>query len=132
MSISESSSDGTGRSGAEGGGSEVTEASERSPGTAAAERTIGKIDRIEERIVRIPFVSPFSTSTATWAVKEALLLRIEGDGFTGWGECVADPDPFYAPETTTSASHIIRQFLLPLLESSYRPARARSAARADR
>jgi len=95
----------------------VTEASERSPGTAAAERTIGKIDRIEERTVRIPFISPFSTSTATWAVKQALLLRIEGDGFTGWGECVADPDPFYAPETTTSASHIIRQFLLPLLES---------------
>ncbi|MGK2855805.1 MAG: o-succinylbenzoate synthase [Thermoanaerobaculia bacterium] len=95
----------------------MTEASERSAGSAAAERAIGKIDRIEERIVRIPFVSPFSTSTATWAVKEALLLRVEGGGFTGWGECVADPDPFYSPETTTSASHIIREFLLPLVVS---------------
>jgi O-succinylbenzoate synthase len=33
-----------------------------------------------------------------------------------WGECVADPDPFYLPETTQTARHIIRDFLLPLVE----------------
>jgi O-succinylbenzoate synthase len=34
----------------------------------------------------------------------------------GWGECVADPDPFYLPETTQTARHIIKDFLLPLVE----------------
>lgn len=75
------------------------------------------IDRVEERIVRLPFVKPFSISTATWTCKEALLLRIDSDGVSGWGECVADPDPFYASETVSTARHIIRDFLLPLVES---------------
>jgi O-succinylbenzoate synthase len=69
-------------------------------------------------MVRLPFVKPFSISTATWTCKEALLLRIESQGLTAWGECVADPDPYYASETTLTAEHIIRDFLLPLVESS--------------
>lgn len=77
---------------------------------------VGAIDRADVFVVRIPFVAPFSISNATWTCKEALLLRLEGDGATGWGECVADPDPFYASETTTSARHILREFLLPLVD----------------
>ncbi|MEA2236624.1 MAG: o-succinylbenzoate synthase [Thermoanaerobaculia bacterium] len=83
---------------------------------ALGERSIGAIDQIELRTVRLPFVKPFSISSATWTAKEALLLRIDGDGITGWGECVADPDPYYAAETTTTAHHIINDFLLPLVE----------------
>ena len=81
------------------------------------QHVIGPIDRIEQLIVRLPFVKPFSISSATWTSKEALLLRIESDGVTAWGECVADPDPYYASETTLTAAHIIRDFLLPLVES---------------
>jgi O-succinylbenzoate synthase len=84
---------------------------------ALGERSIGVIDRMELLAVRLPFVKPFTISSATWTAKEALLLRIEGDGVTGWGECVADPDPYYASETTTTAYHIIKDFLLPLVES---------------
>jgi O-succinylbenzoate synthase len=84
---------------------------------ALARRSIGSIDRIEQFIVRLPFVKPFSISSATWTCKEALLLRIESDGVTAWGECVADPDPYYASETTLTAEHILRDFLLPLVES---------------
>lgn len=80
------------------------------------ERTIPKIDRIEAITVRLPFVHPFSISSATWTAKEALLLRIDGDGLTAWGECVADPDPYYAYETTSTAFHIIKDFLLSLVE----------------
>jgi O-succinylbenzoate synthase len=82
------------------------------------ERLIPPIDRIDQVMVRLPFVKPFSISTATWTCKEALLLRIESDGVTAWGECVADPDPYYASETTLTAGHIIRDFLLPLVESN--------------
>ena len=61
----------------------------------------------------LPFVEPFGTSVASWAVKEALLLRVEQAGAWGWGECVADPDPYYDSETTASARHVIAGFLLP-------------------
>lgn len=74
---------------------------------------LGRIDRADLITVRLPFVAPFGTSVHTWSVKEALLLRIESGGRVGWGECVADPDPFYASETTTSAAHILKAFLLP-------------------
>ncbi len=81
----------------------------------AGER-IGAVDRIELVVVRIPFITPFAISTAEWTVKEALLLRLDGDGLTAWGECVADPDPYYASETTSTARHIIKDFLLPIVE----------------
>ncbi len=77
---------------------------------------IGCLDEIELLTVRLPFVNPFGTSVHTWTCKEALLVRVASDGVTGWGECVADPDPFYAYETTTTARHILKDFLLPLVQ----------------
>jgi O-succinylbenzoate synthase len=82
----------------------------------AESRVLGSLDRVDFITVSLPFVAPFGTSVHTWSVKEALLLRIEAGGAVGWGECVADPDPFYAAETTTSAAHILKTFLLPCLE----------------
>ncbi len=81
-----------------------------------AHEPVGHLERIDEILVRLPFVAPFATSAATWTAKEALLLRMESEGLVGWGECVADPDPYYAPETVVTARHVIREFLLPLLE----------------
>jgi O-succinylbenzoate synthase len=80
-----------------------------------AER-VPAFERVDLVHVSLPFVTPFSISSATWTGKETFLVRVEGDGKAGWGECVADPDPFYAPETTTSARHIVAEFLLPLVE----------------
>ncbi|MCJ7524482.1 MAG: o-succinylbenzoate synthase [Candidatus Aminicenantes bacterium] len=77
---------------------------------------IGAIDRIELLTVRLPFVAPFGTSVAVWNCKEALLVRLEDKGIIAWGECVADPDPYYASETTVSARFIIKNFLLPELK----------------
>lgn len=78
--------------------------------------SIGPIDRIDLLTVRLPFIQPFAISSYAWSCKEALVLKVEAGDFTGWGECVADPDPFYAPETTASCRYIIQTFLLPLLE----------------
>jgi O-succinylbenzoate synthase len=103
------------------------------------DRTVGPLDRIELITVRLPFVSPFGTSVHTWTCKEALLLRIDSGGVSGWGECVADPDPYYAYETTTTAAHIIRDFLLPSvrpgltigeLEAAFRRVRGHGMAKA--
>jgi O-succinylbenzoate synthase len=84
---------------------------------AVEHELLPRIDRIEFVTVRLPFVHPFGTSVHVWTRKEALLLRLEADGLTAWGECVADPDPFYLSETTTTARHIIEGFLLPVLEA---------------
>jgi len=81
---------------------------------------LGPIDRIDLIVVSVPFVEPFGTSVASWAVKEALLLRLEQDGLCGWGECVADPDPYYDGETTVTAAHLIDGVPAPSAQSHNR------------
>ena len=83
---------------------------------AVEHEPIPRVERIEFVTVSLPFLHPFGTSVHVWTCKEALLLRLEAGGVVAWGECVADPDPFYLSETTTTARHIIEGFLLPLLE----------------
>jgi len=83
---------------------------------AVEHEPVPRIERIEFVTVSLPFLHPFGTSVHVWTCKEALLLRLDAGGLVAWGECVADPDPFYLPETTTTARHIIEGFLLPLLE----------------
>lgn len=77
---------------------------------------LGEIDHIDFVTVRLPFLHPFSISAATWTCKEALLVRLEAAGLVAWGECVADPDPYYAYETTSTCAHVIESFILPLLD----------------
>jgi O-succinylbenzoate synthase len=79
---------------------------------------IGPIDHVDLITVKLPFVTPFGTSVHVWTHKEVLLLRLQAGGITAWGECVADPDPFYLSETTRTAAHIIREFLLPCVGPS--------------
>ena len=89
----------------------------RPSSTAALEAlALPKIDRVDLVTVTLPFVAPFGTSINVWTEKEAILMRLESGGVTAWSECVADPDPFYSYETNTTARHIIKDFLLPLVE----------------
>ena len=87
------------------------------PIASIEQEPVPRIDRVELVTVRLPFVHPFGTSVQTWTQKEALLLRLTAGDVIAWGECVADPDPFYMPETTLTVRHIIRDFLLPLVET---------------
>jgi o-succinylbenzoate synthase len=64
--------------------------------------------------VRLPLKRPFETSFGTTTHKEFLLLSVSADGVTGYGECVADEDPYYLPETSQTVRHILRDFLVPL------------------
>jgi O-succinylbenzoate synthase len=89
----------------------------RSSPTAALEGLLlPKIDRVDLVTVKLPFVAPFGTSVHVWTDKEAMLMRLESGGLTAWSECVSDPDPFYFYETNGTARHIIKDFLLPLVE----------------
>lgn len=84
--------------------------------TAIEQRRIPEIDRIDLVTVVLPFVAPFGTSVYVWTDKEALLMRIQSGDTVAWSECVSDPDPFYSYETNSTARHIIKDFLLPLVE----------------
>jgi O-succinylbenzoate synthase len=87
-----------------------------SPTAVLESLSVPKIDRADLVTVKLPFVAPFGTSVHVWTDKEAMLMRLESDGVAAWSECVSDPDPFYAYETNGTARHIIKDFLLPLVE----------------
>ena len=73
------------------------------------------IELVEIRKVVLPLVSPFTTSFGTQVQREALIVRVERDGVSGWGECVAMADPVYSPEYTDGAHEVMRRYLLPRL-----------------
>lgn len=73
-----------------------------------------KLDRVEVRRVSLPLRFPFETSVARMTAKEFLLVSVSADGVTGHGECVADVDPFYLPETNATVLHVLEDFLVPL------------------
>ena len=58
-------------------------------------------------------VSPFTTSMGTEYDEEHIIVRVDSKGLTGWGECVAEGNPFYSYETVQTAWHILQNFLIP-------------------
>jgi o-succinylbenzoate synthase len=73
-----------------------------------------KLERIEVRKLQLPLKHPFETSFGTTTSKTFLLLSVSSDGVTGYGECVAEEDPFYLPETNGTVLHVLRDFLVPI------------------
>ena len=74
-----------------------------------------RIERIDLRIVRLPLVRPFHTSSSRKEHLDHILVKILAGGVIGWGECASPSDPYYCPETTETCWHILRDFLAPLV-----------------
>jgi O-succinylbenzoate synthase len=74
-----------------------------------------KIERLELRLVKLPLVHFFETSFGRIDDKHFILVRLDGEGATGYGECVAEQDPYYSSETNDTAWHIIADFIAPRL-----------------
>jgi O-succinylbenzoate synthase len=72
-----------------------------------------RIRSIELRHTKMELVSPFETSLGVERYEEHIIVRVDGDGVTGWGECVVEPTPSYSYETLQTAWHILRDFLIP-------------------
>ena len=72
-----------------------------------------RIDRLELRLCRLPLVNFFETSFGRVYDREFVLARVEGGGAEGWGEGVAEANPFYSSETTETVWHIVTGFLAP-------------------
>jgi o-succinylbenzoate synthase len=72
-----------------------------------------KIERLELRLLKLPLVHFFETSFARVHERQFLIVRLDAGGVSGFGECVADVDPFYSAETNETAWHIITEFVAP-------------------
>ena len=72
-----------------------------------------RIERLELRLLKLPLVHFFETSFGRIDDKHFIIVRVDGGGATGYGECVAEQDPYYSAETNETAWHIIADFIAP-------------------
>jgi O-succinylbenzoate synthase len=74
-----------------------------------------RIERVLVRRLSLPLIRPFETSFGRTSEKSFLLVSVTAEGATGYGEGVADDEPYYLPETNATVLHVLRDFLIPLL-----------------
>ncbi len=78
-----------------------------------------KIEKIELFLCRLPLVHFFETSFGRSYDRTFVLVRVSGTSsgrqHEGWGESVAEANPYYSGETTDTVWHIIEGFIAPLV-----------------
>src|SRR6266567_5536964 len=74
-----------------------------------------KLDRIRLRQIRMPLVHFFETSFSRTYARDIILVEVQGEGASGWGEVTAGENPFYNEEWTASAWQILRDYAAPLV-----------------
>ena len=100
-----------------------------------------KIDCVELRVLKMRLLKPFRTSFGVQQDRYPLLVRLEIDGRSYWGECVAGEGPWYSYETIETAWQILKGYLLPAvvgreladvdaLETLFAPVRGHHIAKA--
>ncbi len=72
-----------------------------------------KIEEVLLYRIELPLLQFFETSFERIYRKSAVLVEIRSQGLSGWGECVADVDPFYSSEDISTAWHIMEDYLIP-------------------
>jgi O-succinylbenzoate synthase len=78
-----------------------------------------RIDAIILRELHMPLVRPFETSFGTTTNRRILLVEVQSEGLTGWGECTAGERPFFSAESTDTAWAVITQELGPMLNADH-------------
>jgi O-succinylbenzoate synthase len=74
-----------------------------------------RIDAIILRELHMPLLRPFETSFGVTRNRRVLLVEIQSEGLTGWGECTVGERPHFSGESTESAWAVITQELGPML-----------------
>jgi O-succinylbenzoate synthase len=73
------------------------------------------IDAIHMREINMPLAYPFETSFGLTTGRRILLVEIEAEGLTAWGECVAGEHPYFSDEMIDTAWIITETELAPKL-----------------
>jgi O-succinylbenzoate synthase len=74
-----------------------------------------KIDAIHLREINMPLAHPFETSFGLTTGRRILLVELEGEGISAWGECVAGEHPYFSDEMIDTAWIITETELAPRL-----------------
>jgi O-succinylbenzoate synthase len=73
------------------------------------------IDAVHLREINMPLAFPFETSFGVTTTRRILLVEIESEGLTAWGECVAGEHPYYSDECIDTAWIVTENELAPRL-----------------
>jgi O-succinylbenzoate synthase len=73
------------------------------------------IDAVHLREINMPLAFPFETSFGVTTMRRILLVEVESDGLTAWGECVAGEHPYFSEETVDTAWMVAETELVPRL-----------------
>ena len=74
-----------------------------------------KIEAITLYEIQMPLVHFFETSFGRTTERRILLLKVECEGVTGWGECTAGEHPFYNEESIDTAWYVTKGYFAPML-----------------
>ena len=77
-----------------------------------------KIDSLILREIRIRLRNPFETSFGKTWDRRIILVEVQSDGLSGWGEVTAGEGPYYNPETTDTSWLILSKFIEPLVSGA--------------
>ena len=72
-----------------------------------------RLERITLRQIRMPLVHFFETSFGRTTDRDIILVEVQSEGVSGWGEVTAGENPFYNEEWTASAWLILRDYVIP-------------------
>jgi o-succinylbenzoate synthase len=74
-----------------------------------------KIESLTLHHISMPLVAPFETSFGRETDRQCVIITLQAEGLTGYGECVASREPGYNYETCGTAWHVIKDFIAPLI-----------------
>jgi o-succinylbenzoate synthase len=75
-----------------------------------------RLQSLTLREIHLKLVTPFETSVDRVTERRIILAEAQVDGVSGWGECTAGETPFYCPEDTDTAWHVLKNYLWPMLK----------------
>jgi O-succinylbenzoate synthase len=75
-----------------------------------------RIEKVNLHLIDVALKAPFTTSFGTMKSKEVCIVEvIDESGLSGWGETVTGNEPDYNEETTYTAVHMLKKFLIPTI-----------------
>jgi len=74
-----------------------------------------KIESLTLHHLSMPLTAPFETSFGRETDRQCIIITLQAEGLTGYGECVASREPGYNYETIGTAWHILKEFIAPLI-----------------
>ncbi len=66
--------------------------------------------KLSYNLVKLPLITPFTTSFGTQLDRLAYVFTLENEGITAYSESTTDVDPFYSYEDNITAMHLIKDY----------------------